>query len=93
MSEPAYLAFIFSGWKEAWYKLSEDERKEVMAKCGPATKDFGGERLFGCKSPGGFPCFGAVKYPNMDSLVKSMAAHAKFDWPDEYADVTHLVGS
>lgn len=93
MPEPAYLVFIFYGWKDAWYRLSKEERKEIMTKCGSATKDFGGERLFGCKSPGGFPGFGAVVYPDMDSLMKSIAAHAEFDWPDRYATVTHLVGT
>jgi hypothetical protein len=92
MAEPAHLLYIINGAKEAWYKLSKEERNKLMAKCGEATKKFGGERLFNSKAPAGGPMFGAVAYPDMDSLIKSMEAHAEFDWPDKYLYVTQLTG-
>jgi hypothetical protein len=92
MAGPAYMLWIANSWKEGWYKLSEEERKEIMKKCGEATKKFGGERLCSCKTPAGRPAFGIVKYPDMDSLEKSMAAHQEFDWPDKYIDVEHIAG-
>ena len=47
MAEPIYKVFM-ARFSEAWYQLSEEERKSLVAKFDEALEKAGGKRLMMC---------------------------------------------
>ncbi len=95
MSEPIYKAFRVS-FSEAWYRLSKDDQKSLIAKVNDALERVGGKAVIPlCDSTWSnerWEFFGVEMYPDMAALQKHSELLKAFDWARYHTHST-LIGT
>jgi hypothetical protein len=72
MAGPIYSLYLGKP-TEAWYQLSEDERKNVMAKWAESFDETGGKNTLHCNSRWSshqWNYFGVHEFPNIEAVQK-----------------------
>ena len=70
MAGPIYKLWMFK-YGEAWYQLSEDERKEILAKLQAAYEQVGGKQTIVCESRCSeerWHAFGLDEFPDLEAV-------------------------
>jgi len=72
MTEPIYKLWMFK-YNEAWYKLSDEERKKQFAKLKKAYEQVGGKMFIVCNSDWSaeqWRAFGIDEFPDIEAAQK-----------------------
>jgi hypothetical protein len=94
MSKPIYKQFV-SKKLDAWYQLSEEEQKKVIAKLDEAFDKVGGKKLIlidSSWSSDQWSVSGVEEFPNIEAVQDYMAALNKLNW-FRYNDSKHVFGT
>ena len=94
MTGPIYKVFLVKP-KEAWYQLSQDERKKLGEKLMALTKPAGLKPTLQCWSGWSseqWPYFGVEEYPNLEAVQKVSQIHQDIDWY-RYMDSITVLGT
>jgi len=82
MAQPIFKVWM-GNFKDAYYKLSPEERDKLGAKVGQALKEAGGEAVVMCTSvwsSENWLIWGVEKFPDIESVQK----HAQLLWNLEW---------
>jgi hypothetical protein len=94
MAEPIYK-FFTARFSEAWYQLSKDEQKSLIAKLDEALEKVGGKRPILCDSSWSSDQWlvaGVEEFPNIEAVQKYMAALKQLNW-FRYCESTNVLGT
>ena len=94
MSEPVYRLYL-NNWKEAGWRLSEEERKEVSDKAAESYERVGGERIVDCDSSWSseqWLGWGVQKFPNIEALQQHHRDMMEIEWY-RYANSISILGT
>lgn len=75
MSQKIYKMFRTKSAREAWYQLSEEEQKELLAKVNNALEQVGGKRIVMCAATWANDSligFGVEEFPDIDAIQRHM---------------------
>ena len=82
MAGPIYKLFLAKAG-EAWYRLSEEERADLMAKDRAALEKAGGKVVIYCDSAWcseQWQFFGVEEFPDIEAVQKFTEELNKLDW-------------
>ena len=94
MAQPIYKVFM-ARFSEAWYQLSEEERKGLVAKFDEALEKAGGKRLMMCGtnwSSDQWSIAGMEEFPNIEAVQNYMAAVNELNL-FRYVEATSVLGT
>jgi hypothetical protein len=94
MAQPIYKVFM-ARFSEAWYQLSEEERKSLVAKFDEALEKAGGKRLMMCGtnwSSDQWSIAGMEEFPNIEAVQNYMAAVNELNL-FRYVEATSVLGT
>lgn len=94
MAGPIYKVYL-AKFKGAYYKLSKEERDELMKKGEEALKSAGGERIVDCVSmwcSENWLGFGVEKFPDLEAVQKYSMLLFELDWFN-YLEATTYLGT
>src|SRR5262249_56518148 len=94
MAGPIYRLFLGKP-TEAWYQLSEDERRSLFGKLTAALAEVGGKEVITCTSSWSteqWPFFGIEEFPDVEALQKLAARHEEINWY-RYVESMTVVGT
>ena len=83
MSKPVYVLYMFDHWTEAWYQLSKEEQKNLLAKMEEASNNTGMKWIIACNSrwaDEGVFYWSVAEYPDMETLQKKTSELEKLEW-------------
>ena len=67
--------------KEAWYQLSEEEQKSLMAKVGANAEKCGTKLHILCESlTAEWPIWGVYEFPSVEALQKNVELDQEIGW-------------
>ena len=82
--------------KEAWYRLSEDEQKELTDKIWKNLEEVGAKiiiRMCDCYwSDQEWGIFGVLEFPEIEAVQKQAEFYNEIEWP-RYAEVKTYLGT
>jgi hypothetical protein len=82
MAEKVYKLFIGHA-KEAWYQLSDEEKKAKFDAVEAAMAECGGKRVIACRSRWSDELngsFGIEEYPDIEAVQKYALMLEKLEW-------------
>ena len=94
MAQPIYKIFM-ARFSEAWYQLSEEERKGLVAKFDEALEKAGGKRLMMCGtnwSSDQWSIAGMEEFPNIEAVQNYMAGVNELNL-FRYVEATSVLGT
>ena len=94
MAQPIYKVFM-ARFSEAWYQLSKEERKSLVAKFDEALEKAGGKRLMMCGtnwSSDQWSIAGMEEFPNIEAVQNYMAAVNELNL-FRYVEATSVLGT
>jgi hypothetical protein len=94
MAEPIYKVFM-GRFLEAWYQLSQEEQKGLIAKLDESLEKVGGKRPILCNSSWSSDQWlfaGVEEFPNIEAVQKYMAALQELKW-FRYCESTNVLGT
>jgi hypothetical protein len=94
MAEPIYK-FFTARFSEAWYQLSKEQQKSLLAKLDEALEKVGGKRPILCDSSWSsdhWLAAGVEEFPNIEAVQKYMAALMELNW-FRYCESTNVLGT
>ena len=83
MAGPVYKLFLFGGYSEAIYELSQEEKDSHMAKHDEDFERVGGKRILLCDSKwssGQWEFFGIEEFPSIEALQENEQDLRKMNW-------------
>ena len=90
MAGPIYV-FSTARWTEAWYQLSEEEQKDLMAKIAAAREKCGTKSVISCMSfSPEWPWFGVVEFPDIETMQKNQELNNELNW-HRYVDSANVM--
>ena len=81
--------------REAWYQLSKDEQKSLLAKVNEASTKVGGKNIILCNSSWSsdeWEFFGVEVFPNMEAVQKHSELLVALEW-FRYVKSSTLLGT
>jgi hypothetical protein len=94
MAQPI-LKFFMGRFSEAWYQLSKEEQKGLVAKLDGALEKVGAKRLLLCDtnwSSDQWAFAGIEEFPNIEAVQNYIAAINEFNW-FRYVEATNVLGT
>ena len=94
MAQPVYSVWLAKS-KDAYYKLSHEERNKLFAKVMQALKEVGGETLIFCNSAWSsenYQNWGVEKFPDIEAVQKHAQLLSELDWFN-YIESTSYLGT
>jgi hypothetical protein len=94
MAGPIFKVWLAKG-RDAFYRLSPEEREELFKKGQEALKSAGGERVISCDSTWcseNWNGFGVEKFPDLESVQKYTNLLMELDWFG-YLDANTYLGT
>jgi hypothetical protein len=94
MAEPIYKLFM-GRFLEAWYQLSKEEQKGLIAKLDNALEKVGGKRPILCDSSWSSDQWlvtGVEEFPNIEAVQNYMAAINELNW-FRYCESINVLGT
>jgi hypothetical protein len=94
MAEPIFKLFM-GRFLEAWYRLSEEEQKSLIAKLDEALETVGGKRPILCDSSWSSDQWlvaGVEEFPNIEAVQNYMAALDELNW-FRYCESINVLGT
>lgn len=82
MAQPVYKLFLFK-FTEAYYQLSEQERKDIAAKVGASLEQAGGKRIVQCSTVWAseeWLAWGVEQFPSMEAAQMHAMDLWQMDW-------------
>ena len=93
MAGPIYV-FAASRLKDAWYKLSAEERDSLMAKVRANAEQCGAKPVIACRSlTAEWPHFGIWEFPDMESLQKNVQLDFEVGWFQYVESGRNMIGT
>ena len=92
MTGPIYKVWLAKA-RDAFYKLSSEERDELFKKGEDALKNAGGERVIACDSTWcseNWNGFGVEKFPDLETVQKYTTLLIELDWFSYFDANTYL---
>ena len=83
MAGPVYKLFLFGGYSEAFYELSQEEKDSLMAKHDEDFERVGGKRILLCDSKwssGQWAGFGIEEFPSIEALQENEKDLDEMNW-------------
>jgi hypothetical protein len=94
MAGPIYKEFRFE-MTEAWYQLSAEEQRSLLAKLAEAREKVGAKPILLCESRWSsekYIGFGVTEFPDMEAVQKHTALQNELQW-SRYAMGESLLGT
>jgi len=94
MAQPIYKVWLMKP-KDAYYKLSPEERDKMQTKSAEALKKVGAESVVGCYSvwcSENWMGFGVEKFPDYEAVRKHSQLLLEMDWYN-YIESTSYLGT
>ena len=92
MTQPIYKVYLFKP-TEAWYQLSEQDKKSQIAKVENALKQVGGKEIISCFSGWNSEQWfgwGVEQFPNIEAVQKHHTLLVGINWFRYVDSVTYL---
>jgi hypothetical protein len=93
MATPVYRMFTVKPL-EPWYRLSQEERTNLLARVSATLEEVGGKTVVLCDSAWAseeWAFFGVEQYPDVEALQQHEALLQKLNWP-LYIEAHTIVG-
>jgi hypothetical protein len=93
MATPVYMLVLGKGHTEAYYQLSEEERKNLWAKVDEIDKRAGAKYQIFCNARWAdeeIDGWGVIEYPSMEAYQQKVKELAEMEWWRYYSAKTIL---
>ena len=94
MSQKVYKHYQMKA-KAAWYELSDDERRQLLARIEEALEQVGGRSILVCFSAWNneqVEYWGVEEFPDLDAVLSLAQIHEEINWY-RYVESKTLLGT